>query len=511
MSSTCAFSSADRAETRISLAELFDGIISLPAGADLSVTGIALDSRRVCPGDLFFGCAGSCVHGAQFIDDAITRGAAVVVVEGERDGVDYPRQGVPVISLPGLTHHLGRIAARFYGNPSHQLTVVGVTGTNGKTSVTHLLAQVLNRSEAPCAVIGTVGAGLYGQLAPATHTTPDAVDLQELLADLTAQGARWLAMEVSSHALDQGRVEGVAFDVAVFTNLTRDHLDYHGDMVAYGLAKQRLFQFPGLRYAVVNSDDPFGSALLRELPAGVQAIGYGLSPMDEVGEHCLQVLGSGLCLSAAGLRMTVTTPWGNGVLESSLVGRFNAANLLAVLATLGALGMPLDEALSALARVRSVAGRMEAFGGGPAAPLVVVDYAHTPDALEQVLLTLREHTTGRLWCVFGCGGERDRGKRPLMGAVVERLADVAIVTNDNPRSEEPTDIFRAILDGIQTPEQVTVIPERAAALRYAITSAKSGDVVLVAGKGHEDYQQIGAIRLPFNDRAEVEQLIAIRN
>jgi len=496
-----------------SLVALFDGIVSLPDGVDLPITGIALDSRQVCPGDLFFACAGSHTHGVQFIDDAIVRGAVAVVVEGDMNDTGYPplHQGVPIIGVTGLTHHLGQLAARFYGDPSHRLTVIGVTGTNGKTSITHFLAQVLNRAEAPCAVIGTIGVGLYRQLSPTTHTTPDAVVLQGLLADLLTQGAYWLGMEVSSHALDQGRVEGVAFDVAVFTNLTRDHLDYHGDMTAYGLAKQRLFQFPNLKYAVVNTDDSFGRALLRGLPAGVQAIGYGLSPFDGVGENGSQVLGNKLCLSATGLRMVVTTPWGNGILESPLLGRFNASNLLAVLTTLVVLGIPLDEALSALSRVQSVSGRMETFGGGPATPLVVVDYAHTPDALEQVLLTLREHTMGRLWCVFGCGGERDRGKRPLMGAVVERLANMVIVTNDNPRGEEAADICRAILNGMKTPARAMVIPERAAAIRHAIISAKPEDVILVAGKGHEDYQQIGTTRFPFSDSIEVKQLLSIRN
>ncbi len=491
----------------VSLADLLDGIRSLPTAFNRAITGLALDSRLVRPGDLFFARAGSQTHGTQFIDDAIRRGAvAIIAAVAPNTTADSLRRDVPVIALPHLTHHLGHIAARFHGNPSRRLTMIGVTGTNGKTSVTHLLAQTLER----CAVVGTLGAGLVEQLTPTTHTTPDAVILQGLLAELVAQDIHHVGLEVSSHALDQGRVEGVAFTVAIFTNLSRDHLDYHGDMATYGQAKQRLFHTPGLQYAVINRDDAFGQTLLQNLPEGVVGIGYGLSlnPTDHpTTNHGLSVVGSNLCLAETGMRLQVTTPWGSGCLASPLLGRFNAANLLAVLATLGALGIPFEEALRTLSQAQAVSGRMETLGGGPTTPLVVVDYAHTPDALEQVLLTLRQHTKGRLWCVFGCGGDRDRGKRPIMGAVAERLADTLVLTNDNPRNEEALDILQAILSGIHNPTQVAIIPDRAAAIRHAITSATPRDVVLIAGKGHEQYQQIQSTRLPFSDRLEAEQAL----
>ena len=485
----------------MSLATLLDGLLELPNTLERPITGLALDSRLVQAGDLFFARSGVHTHGAQFIDEAIRRGAVAVLVEGGPDHTPTVHQNVPVLSVANLAHQLGRVAARFHGNPSHQMTMIGVTGTNGKTSITHLLAQTLER----CAVIGTLGAGFYEQLAPTTHTTPDAVTLQGLLAHFVQQRARYLAMEVSSHALDQGRVEGIAFTVALLTNLTRDHLDYHGDMVAYGRAKQRLFQMPGLQYAVINTDDAFGQALLQELPTGVVGIGYGLTP-PATGAG-LQVLGEDLRLSAAGMQMQVTTPWGVGRLVSPLLGRFNALNLLAVLTTLGLLGVALETALLSLSQARAVSGRMETLGDGATTPLVVVDYAHTPDALEQVLRTLRQHTRDRLWCVFGCGGERDRGKRPLMGSVAERLADAVIVTNDNPRTEEAQDITRAILQGMHHPEQATVIPDRAEAIRHAIAAATPRDVVLIAGKGHEQYQHLRTARIPFSDRLEAAQAL----
>ncbi len=491
----------------ILLTDLLKGILplpdglpaGLPRGFDQSIEGLALDSRLVRPGDLFFACAGSHTHGLQFVEEALHRGAVAVLLEGSTE--QSLRGTVPILGLPTLADTLGIIAARFYGHPARAMTLLGVTGTNGKTSITHLLAQILDR----CTVVGTLGVGFLEQLTPATHTTPNAIALQKILADFVRQEVRAVAMEVSSHALDQGRAVGVAFTVALFTNLTRDHLDYHGNMESYGRAKARLFHSPGLRYAVINTDDEFGQALLRELPESVVGIGYGFSP--DGSER--QVVGHDLSLSAEGIRMQVCTPWGSGTLESSLLGRFNALNLLAVLATLGGLGWTLEAALAALSRVHAISGRMETLGGGSTYPLVVVDYAHTPDALEQVLITLRPLTKGRLWCVFGCGGERDRGKRPLMGSVVERLADVVVITNDNPRTEEPADVVNAIVGGLCHPERAQVILDRAEAIRYAIGSTTSGDVVLLAGKGHEQYQQVRTEYLPFSDRLEAEKVLGL--
>jgi len=306
-------------------------------------------------------------------------------------------------------------------------------------------------------------------------------------------------MEVSSHALEQGRVNGVAFHVAVFTNLTRDHLDYHGDMVSYGMAKAGLFAMEGLKYAVINHDDVFGRSLLASIGAGIAALSYGIDGGD-VRAHRIQA-------SAAGLLLNIGTPYGEAELRSALIGKFNVYNLLAVLATLLALGVPLDDAVARLAPARAPSGRAERFGGVKDLPLAVVDYAHTPDALENVLLALREHTRGKLWCVFGCGGDRDRGKRPMMGAVAERLADEVVLTDDNPRHESGDAIIAEILGGMRaTPK---IVRDRKQAIALAIAAAQPGDIVLVAGKGHEDYQQVGDARLPYSDRQTVRELMGV--
>jgi UDP-N-acetylmuramoyl-L-alanyl-D-glutamate--2,6-diaminopimelate ligase len=383
---------------------------------------------------------------------------------------------------------------------------MGVTGTNGKTSVTHYLAQALAR-ECACAIVGTVGIGFPGDLAPATMTTPDPVSLQQTLAWLRGQGAAAVAMEVSSHALAQGRAEGVRFSHAIFTNLSRDHLDYHGDMAAYGEAKRALFRMPGLRWAVVNLDDPLGADIMGDLHPGVGLACYSLSPGAPFPPACrLWVRASKVVPGPAGLSMEIQTSVGGGAVEVGLIGRFNAANLLSVLAVLLARGMPLEQALHALARVRGVPGRMERFGGGDL-PTVVVDYAHTPDALHQALASAREHTAGRLICVFGCGGERDPGKRPLMGAVAERLSDRLILTDDNPRGEDGSAIIEQIMGGIGDPTAVRVERRRALAIRAAIATAATGDLVLVAGKGHETTQDLGELKVHFSDRAQVQQAL----
>jgi UDP-N-acetylmuramoyl-L-alanyl-D-glutamate--2,6-diaminopimelate ligase len=347
-----------------------------------------------------------------------------------------------------------------------------------------------------CAIIGTLGYGFPGALDPSLHTTPDWITLHRLLAEFLAQGAAYVSMEVSSHALDQGRVNAVAFDVAVFTNLTREHLDYHRDMETYGNAKAALFAFPDLKYAVINVDDAFGRALIERVRGRLMVLSYGLAGGD--------VRALALHPQPEGLILRVATPLGEAEITSALLGRFNAYNLLAALATLLALGMDLAEAVARLGQVRPMAGRAECFGGGRR-PLVIVDYAHTPDALAQVLHALREHAKGRLWCVFGCGGERDRGKRPEMGRIAETLADEVILTDDNPRREDPERIIADILAGMHAAPRV--LRDRRAAIAHAITGAAPGDIVLVAGKGHEDYQQVGEERRPYSDRDTVRGLL----
>jgi UDP-N-acetylmuramoyl-L-alanyl-D-glutamate--2,6-diaminopimelate ligase len=494
----------------LTLSALLQGIIELKPEADLSITGMSLDSREIQPGDLFLACAGLNHDGASFIDAAINNGAVAVLWETQPGIQAIPLtyrptatgKTVPVIAIPNLSEQAGILADRFYGQPSRALFICGVTGTNGKTSVSQFLAHTQN-ADAPAGIIGTLGHGLYQHLEAGRHTTPDAVTVHRWLAELREQGAASVAMEVSSHALDQGRVNGVLFDCAVFTNLSRDHLDYHGDMRSYAAAKAGLFKVPGLRYAVINSDDPTGRELLASLPNTLKALCYGLEA-----EHQPDVLGKCLSLSSDGVEVEVLTSQGKGRFHSRLLGRFNISNLLAVLAVLLLSGIPLQGALARLATVKPVAGRMETFGGG-AKPLVIIDYAHTPDALEQVLKALREHCQGRLWCVFGCGGDRDAGKRPLMGAIAESLADDVILTNDNPRSEDPEQILAEIKHGIANPKSLHTEADRRQAIALAIMQAKPGDVVLIAGKGHETWQQIGEAKLPFSDIDEVKSQLDV--
>lgn len=491
------------------LGRLLKGLRPLEQDWDGPVAGLALDSRQLQPGQVFLACAGHRSHGLDFLDQALASGAAAVVWEPRPDEPAQFRwhtlgdgRRVPLIPVPGLGQKVGLIADRFYGHPSQRLLTVGVTGTNGKTSCSQFLAQALDAT-APTGVIGTLGTGLIGRMRPGTHTTPDPVSLHAELAQMLAEGARSVAMEVSSHGLDQGRVNGVHFHCAVFTNLTRDHLDYHGDMAAYGAAKRRLFEVAGLRQAVINHDDAFGRELLAGLPGGVQALGFGLERRGTRAE----IVGDGLRLDADGFSMNLQTPWGEGLLRSSLLGRFNASNLLAAAAVLLLQETPFDEVLARLSAIRAIAGRMERFDASRGRPVVVVDYAHTPDALTQALASLREHTPGQLWCVFGCGGERDQGKRPLMGAAAERGADRVVITDDNPRREDPVNIVEHITRGMVNPDAAYIERDRRAAIELAIGRAAPGDLVLVAGKGHEDYQEIGTERRPFSDRELVAGLL----
>ncbi|HLA75005.1 MAG TPA: UDP-N-acetylmuramoyl-L-alanyl-D-glutamate--2,6-diaminopimelate ligase [Gammaproteobacteria bacterium] len=489
------------------LSELLAGLAVVEAACERDIGGLSIDSRTTQPGDLFLACPGSHAHGQNFIEAAIQAGAVAVVWEADPLFPGSPAActgpAVPMFGIEGLRQKVGVIADRFYQHPSQALCVTGITGTNGKTSVSHFIAQALSPN---CGLIGTLGSGVYGNLRPGTHTTPDAVTLHATLNDLRQRGVRQVVMEASSHGLEQGRVSGVQFNLAVFTNLSRDHLDYHGTMEAYAEAKRHLLLSPGLRYAVINADDSYGRELLAALPAGVQALSYGFTAAALGSVPAVR--GSNLQLSAGGVELDVNTPWGDGHLHSSLLGRFNASNLLAALAVLLLLEIPFAEALERIARSRTLPGRMECFGGA-GQPLVVVDYAHTPDALEQVLYALREHLAcgARLWCVFGCGGERDRGKRPLMGAAAEEFADYVVVTDDNPRHEDPLAIITDILSGMTNPDGVYIQRVRAQAIAFAITYARPGDIVLIAGKGHEEYQQVGDQRLPFSDRQQVYELL----
>ena len=475
------------------LSELLPDVAGVPA--DLVITGLVQDSRAVQPGDAFVAIGpvanDMSVHGLRFAHNAQAAGAAAILFEPPApDGLPAP---AGAIAVPHLQARIGAIADRFHGQPSRAMTMVGVTGTNGKTSTVQLLAQAWSRRGVRSGSIGTLGAGLYGNTVPTGFTTPLVLQLHALLASLRDDGARAVAMEVSSHALDQGRVDGVHFDVAVFTNLTRDHLDYHGDMQAYGQAKARLMAWPGLRSAVVNLDDAFGRELCASLPATTHAI--GLSSQGAQAD----VRAENISLDSDGLAFDLVLGDARFAVQSALLGRFNVDNLLAVAGTLHALGEAPTTIATTLTQLQPVAGRMNRLGGNLGQPLVVIDYAHTPDALEQALTSLRAHVRGRLVCVFGCGGERDRGKRPQMAAIAERLADVVIVTDDNPRSEGGDAIVADILAGFERPGQVIVERDRGGAIARAVQQAGETDSVLVAGKGHEPYQEIDGVRHPFDD------------
>jgi UDP-N-acetylmuramoyl-L-alanyl-D-glutamate--2,6-diaminopimelate ligase len=499
----------DIARSNASLAELLAGIAIAPA--DIQVTDVTLDSRTVSPGGLFLACQGLSSHGMQYLDRALASGARAVLWE-PAPGIEAPTLPASTfgLAIPDLRSHVGRIADRFFDAPSARIRIAGVTGTNGKTSCCWLLAQALEASGRRAAYAGTLGVGPTAALRRTTHTTPDCVSLHRELSDLYALGVRFLGMEVSSHALAQDRVSGVRFDTAVFTNLSRDHLDYHMTMDAYAEAKARLFRLPDVVHRVINMGDPGGRRLAAALPPDVPvtAVWSGVGEYQEFSDtfvHAREVRAG-----SRGLEVEFESSWGTGNLNSELIGDFNAENLIAVLAVLLLWGLPPAEAARALASATAPAGRMETFGGHDGRPLVVVDYAHSPDALAKALRATRRHCRGRLWCVFGCGGDRDPGKRPMMGAIAAELADVIILTDDNPRTEDPQKIIDAILDGVAERDSVRVIRARARAISTALGEASSADVVLIAGKGHEDYQIYGTSSQPFSDRLEVERLLGAR-
>lgn len=482
------------------LSELMAKVVPIGAKDDRFITGLSSDSRTVAPGDLYFACRGRRYDGGAFIEAACAAGAVAVVVEA---GPVLPARcgAVPVLAVADLSASLGLIAHRFFGEPSRALKVIGVTGTNGKTSVSHYVAQALHHwvpeggDARPCGLIGTLGYGVIGDLEPGLHTTPDAITTHRRLAEIRSRRARFAVLEASSHGLDQRRTAEVAFHIAVFTNLSRDHLDYHGSMSAYGAAKRRLFHSPGLAFAVLNLDDPFGNQLLDELPSGVEPLTFGIESVD----RRPAVTGRIVACTPQGLAIAVQSPWGSGEVTTNVIGRFNASNLLAVLTTLLASGMPMAVALARIKNLTPVPGRMECFGGRSGLPLVVVDYAHSPGALAAVLATLRERCAGVLWCVVGCGGERDQGKRPLMGATAARAADVIVLTDDNPRGEDGQRIIDEMLAGVPPRGAVIVERDRELAIRYAVQTAAPEDVILVAGKGHEQFQERAGVRRPFSD------------
>ncbi|WP_094559689.1 UDP-N-acetylmuramoyl-L-alanyl-D-glutamate--2,6-diaminopimelate ligase [Synechococcus sp. 8F6] len=485
--------------------------LELPAGVpNREVSGISCDSRRVGRGTLFVGLPGTQVDGGCFWPQALQAGAAAAVISAAAAAAQPPGPDDAVLIAPEpLARWAGLLAAAFWAQPSRRLALIGVTGTNGKTTTTHLIEHLAAHAGRPAALFGTLVNRWPGQSVTAQHTTAFADLLQAQLAQAVEAGAQIGAMEVSSHALDQQRVAGCRFAGAVFTNLTQDHLDYHPSMQAYFEAKAQLFAEPLLAGgAVVNGDDPWGVQLAQRLRGRLGERCWRSSLQDSGAELTIRDLE----LGADGVRGLLVSPAGEGAFHSPLVGRFNLMNLLQAVGVLLQQQLPLELLLQGLASFRGVPGRMErvVVGDGDGSPAVLVDYAHTPDGLDNALAACRPFTRGRLICVFGCGGDRDRSKRPQMGAIAARLADQVVVTSDNPRTEDPSQILADVVAGIPAGSPHDVEGDRATAIAAAIAGATAGDLVLIAGKGHEDYQILGTTKVHFDDREEAEKALRAR-
>lgn len=460
-------------------------------------TFLQSDSRKIRQGDIFIACQGEYVDGRQFIPAAIEQGAIFVYWDDDGKFKWNPNWSVQNQGIKELRYRAGMLAEAAYGHIAEKLNIIGVTGTNGKTSITQWLAQaidILENKKKSCAIMGTVGNGYWGELHESTHTTPDPVSVQTLLRHFANDGATHVAMEVSSHGLDQYRVNGVRFRSAIFTNLTRDHLDYHANMADYGQAKARLFYWKNLQHAIINADDTFGRELIQTLKAQnspLHIYSYGFKSNSDI---CITHFQA----SSSGMNIHLQTPWGTGKIQTHLLGRFNAQNLAACVGALCANGYDLTQVLMALAQICPATGRMDMISE-PDKPLIVIDYAHTPDALEKALMTLREiqNSDGKLWCIFGCGGNRDRGKRPLMGAIAAAHSDYPVITSDNPRMEDPQTIINDILPAVSSPALVEV--DRRRAIEQTILRAMANDIILIAGKGHETYQDIQGVKQHFSD------------
>ena len=464
---------------------------------DAVITGLALDSRRVAPGQAFVAVAGARTHGMAFARQAFENGAAVIIHDG---AADVPALGIPDVAVPGLGERLSALGARFNHHPSDQLAVVGVTGTSGKTSTVHYIAQSWQRFSGDAGLIGDTGYGLFKALKPAGLATPDPISLQGMLAECIDQGVEKVAMEVSSHALDQGRCDDVAFDVAVFTNLERRHLDYHGSMAAYEAAKQRLFLECHPRFAVINHDDAAGKTLARRIDNGTQVLSYGTNGATEL-------RGAILGMDSAGMTLSLASPWGGGEIRTGLMGAYNLPNLLAAAGTLALMGMPWNQVMHQLEIMRPAPGQMQCLGDEPGQPLIVVDEANTPDALEKALQALRSHLRGRLVCVVGCGGETGREARLRKAQAAETLADRVVMTTGTPGSDAPFAVFADAMKGLERPGEARFIEDRAEAIRAAIGECGPGDIVLVTGKGQGTLNIAGSGHRPRSDEATVREVL----
>ena len=493
---------AETLRTDMTLDRLLSGFADAPP---LEISGIASDSRTLAEGSLFLACQGATSHGLDYIDQVVAAGALAVAWDSATGSpVESP---IPMIAVDGLASRLGEIANRWYDSPSSDLRITGVTGTNGKTTVACLIAQALNLLDKRCGYIGTLGSGISDIGGDGSMTTPACIDLHGILADFRDQGAGYTAIEVSSHALEQARIDGVTFDSAIFTNLSRDHIDYHGSMDAYFETKASLFLDRDLANCIVSLDTEYGVELAARCGPNVVTVS---SQLDRVANGRPHVFVRAVVASESGSDISFRTSWGECDVKLPLPGDFNVANAATVLALLLCQDVELEVACDVLSRVSAPPGRMERVNAtvDDDLPQVYVDYSHTPASIEVALKALRAHCRGKLWCVFGCGGDRDRGKRPMMGKVAERLADVAIVTSDNPRSEPPRQIIDDILEGMSP--DTTAIDDRADAIARAIADADPGDTVLIAGKGHEDYQVVGDRTFSFSDFGAARECLARR-
>jgi len=460
---------------------LLEGLVDTAELVGIQIERLIIDSRQVNPGDLFIALPGLTVDGRNYIGDAVDAGAKAIIWESEQEAVPIPiawrvsssGARVPVIAIDKLSKKVGSIADRFYHEPSKQMFMVGITGTNGKTSCSHFIAQAL-QSDMHCGVIGTIGWGFLNELHVSTHTTPDVITCHSWLASMQEKGATAVAMEVSSHALDQGRVDNIYFDCAVFTNLTHEHLDYHGTLESYAAAKAKLFEIDSVKTAIINADDVVGKKLIKKLTNKFTVISYGLVSDNNKPD----VYASEIIQSESGLSFKLHTPLGDAKVECSIFGRFNIYNMLATAGVLLSKNIALQDIASRLSNLKPINGRLSIVQV-PGNATVVIDYAHTPDALEHSLISLREHFAGNTWCVFGCGGDRDRAKRPLMGKVANKLADHVVVTSDNPRNESPSEIIEEIIFGLNS-DKVSVKEDRREAIKYALSNAQQNDIVLIA-------------------------------
>jgi len=500
---------AIRQQQKICLTDLLQGVARIDESNELYINAVQTDSREITAGDVFIAMQGVQQHGLSYLQQVVKAGA-VCVVYAEKDAEAFQAElqqcskDVVQIAVESIEDTAGKIISRFYSSPSKDMNVIAVTGTDGKTSVSRFLAQMLSSDQA-AAVIGTTGNGLWGQLKSATHTTPDVLNMHKLLSDMKEQNASVVVMEVSSHGIEQKRISGVDINTAVLTNVSRDHLDYHGTVENYRAIKKQLFALASVKNIVVNVDDQTGLELAKQYQTEKSVWGYSLSEQDSCSFNCVYT--RKILVQHDGFVVECVTPKGIAELQIPLLGRFNVSNVLAVLSVLLLNDIALDDAANRISKLQTAPGRMEVFVTDNK-PLVIVDFAHTANALQFALQAVREHCHGKVWCVFGCGGDRDQGKRALMGEAAEKNADYVVLTDDNPRNEKSADILQQVLSGITDTNKAQLIPDRRSAIRHAIESAAESDVVLIAGKGHEEYQLVGDLKVPFSDRVVAQEILA---